>query len=73
MTKGNDKKSDPYQMADKTDALVIVTEWSDFTDLDFGLLKTKMNMPVLIDTKNMLDDRELVNEGFSYLGVGRGK
>ncbi len=65
--------SDPYQMADKTDALVIVTEWPDYTGLDFGLLKTKMNMPVLIDTKNMLDDRELVNQGFSYLGVGRGK
>jgi hypothetical protein len=32
-----------------------------------------MRKPVIIDTKNMLDDRQLVAGGMTYFGVGRGK
>jgi UDPglucose 6-dehydrogenase len=65
--------SDPYKAAKGADALVIVTDWPEFKDLDFNLIKSVMRKPVIIDTKNMLDDRQLVAGGMTYFGVGRGK
>lgn len=63
---------DPYVVAKDADALVIVTEWTEFKSLDFNLIRSKMKKPILIDTKNMLDDEQIVKKGFVYLGVGRG-
>jgi UDPglucose 6-dehydrogenase len=65
--------SDPYEVARGSDALVIVTDWPEFKKLDFDLIKSLMNKPVLIDAKNMLDDDQLIRKGFLYAGVGRGK
>jgi UDPglucose 6-dehydrogenase len=64
---------DPYMAAKGADALVIITEWPEFRNLEFGLLKQAMRNPVLIDTKNMLDDAAMEGAGFTYFGVGRGK
>ncbi|MFC1943365.1 UDP-glucose dehydrogenase family protein [Chloroflexota bacterium] len=63
---------DPYALAKGADALVIVTEWPEFKNLNFDLIKLTMKKPVLIDTKNMLDDEQMLEKGFLYLGVGRG-
>ena len=65
--------ADPYQAARGTDALVLITGWPEFKSLDFDLLKVTMKKPVIIDTQNILDDVQLVEKGFSYFGVGRGK
>jgi UDPglucose 6-dehydrogenase len=62
-----------YEVAEGADALVILTDWPEFKKLDFQLLKSSMRKPVIIDTKNMLDDRQLVAGGLTYIGVGRGK
>ena len=62
-----------YEVVEGADALVIVTDWPEFKDLNFKLIKTAMRNPVIIDTKNMLDDRQLVASGMTYFGVGRGK
>lgn len=64
---------DPYQVAKGADALVIITEWPEFKSLDFDLIKSTMKKPVLIDTKNMLDDEQMMGKRFLYIGVGRGK
>jgi UDPglucose 6-dehydrogenase len=64
--------ADPYETARDSDALVIITDWPEFKELDFDLIKTTMNKPVLIDTKNILYDKELEAKGFFYSGVGRG-
>ncbi len=64
---------DAYAAARDADALVIVTDWPEFKDLDFNLIKSMMRQPVIIDTRNMLDDRQLTAAGISYYGVGRGK
>lgn len=64
--------SDPYALAEGADALVIVTEWPEFESLNFDLIKSTMKKSVLIDTKNMLDDEQMLKKGFLYLGVGRG-
>ena len=65
--------SDPYSLAKGADALVIVTDWPEFKDLDFDLIKSLMRKPVLIDAKNMLYDRRLGTKGFIYSGVGVGE
>ena len=65
--------SDPYQTAIGADALVIITEWPEFKDLKFDLIKESMNKPVILDTKNLLCDGQLSEKGFIYFGIGRGK
>lgn len=63
---------DPYQVAKNSDALVIMTDWPEFRELDFNLIKSTMKKPVLIDARNMLDRERLVAKGFLYFGVGTG-
>lgn len=62
---------DAYTVARDSDALVIVTDWPEFKNLDFALIKSIMRRPILIDAKNMLDSR-VSEKGIIYLGVGRG-
>jgi len=64
--------SDPYAVARAADALVIVTDWPEFRELDFAQIKSVMKKPVLIDARNMLNGEQLVAKGFVYSGVGRG-
>lgn len=65
--------SDAYAVAKNSSALVLVTEWSEFKNLDFARIKSLMKKPVFIDAKNMLDDEQMIKQGFTYLGVGRGR
>ena len=64
--------TDPYQAARGSDALVIMTGWPEFKELDFDLVKSIMKKPVLIDARNMLDGGSLMAKGFLYSGVGTG-
>jgi UDPglucose 6-dehydrogenase len=64
--------TDPYTVARDGDALVIVTDWPEFKELDFDLIKSIMKRPVLVDAKNMLDKEQLISKGFLYSGIGRG-
>jgi UDPglucose 6-dehydrogenase len=63
---------DAYQAAKNSDALVIATDWPEFRELDFDLIKTMMKQPVIIDAKNLLEGRSLLEKGFRYSGVGTG-
>jgi UDPglucose 6-dehydrogenase len=65
--------ADPYTVARGADALVIVTDWPEFKNLDFDLIKSVMKTPVLIDSRNMFDAEQLMAKGFRYFGVGRGQ
>jgi UDPglucose 6-dehydrogenase len=65
--------SSPYEVARGSDALVIATDWPEFRNLDFDLIKTSMKRPVLIDARNMLDEEQLIEKGFLYTGIGKGK
>jgi UDPglucose 6-dehydrogenase len=65
--------SDPLAAAQKTDALIFVTEWPEFKNLSFQEIKSVMHKPVIIDAQNMLDAEFLRSLGFTYLGVGRGQ
>ena len=64
-------ETDPERLADGCDALVLVTEWQQFHDLDYKKMASLMNNPVIIDGRNFLEPEELEGAGFRYVGVGR--
>jgi UDPglucose 6-dehydrogenase len=63
---------DPYDMARGSDALILITEWNEFKQLDLVRLRTVMKTPVLFDGRNVYDPLEVRQLGFTYRGVGRG-
>ncbi len=62
---------DPYEAARGASALVVLTEWPEFIQLDFERIKSAMANPVLLDGKNLLAELSLRERGFHYMGVGR--
>jgi UDPglucose 6-dehydrogenase len=56
---------------DGADAAVLVTEWPELRDLDWGQAASRMRNKLLVDGRNMLDSRELRALGFEYEGIGR--
>ncbi len=63
---------DPYIMAEGCDALVVMTEWNEFKQLDRPRLRDLMRHPVIYDGRNIYEPDEMVKSGFIYRGVGRG-
>jgi UDPglucose 6-dehydrogenase len=64
--------NDPYEMAKGCDALIVVTEWNEFKQLDLEKLKGLLKSPVIFDGRNIYDPASMKNLGFTYRGVGRG-
>jgi UDPglucose 6-dehydrogenase len=57
---------------DGADAVVLVTEWPEFRELDWtGEIKRRMRVPLVVDGRNFLDREELIQAGFTYEGIGR--
>jgi len=61
----------PHDGSEGADAIVIATEWPEFRDLDWKLIKSKTRTPVLVDGRNLLNAQEMKKHGFKYEGVGR--
>jgi len=53
------------------DAIVVVTEWNEFKQLDLQRLKRLMRRPVVVDGRNIYDPEEMRRLGFVYRGIGR--
>jgi UDPglucose 6-dehydrogenase len=64
-------ETDPERLADGCDALVLVTEWTEFQTYNYSKMAKLMNMPILIDGRNFLNQGTLEESGFRYLGIGR--
>jgi UDPglucose 6-dehydrogenase len=62
---------DPYQVADNADAISVMTEWSQFTELDLERLRSAMRGRAFVDLRNLFDPTRLRALGFAYEGVGR--
>ncbi len=54
-----------------SDAVVLVTEWDEFSDLPLEQMKKLMRRPLIIDGRNFLDPRKIRDAGFTYEGIGR--
>lgn len=64
-------ETDPERLADGCDALLVVTEWLQFRNLDYAKMAKLMSHPVIIDGRNFLDRDSLRKAGFRYVGIGR--
>lgn len=62
--------TDPYEAVTGCDALVIATDWADYAKLDWARIKKLMKGNVVIDGRNLLDGRWLIELGFRYEGIG---
>jgi UDPglucose 6-dehydrogenase len=62
---------DAYQVAAGADAIVLVTEWNEFRQLDMARIKKLMRHPVVIDGRNIYDPSVMRKLGFTYRGIGR--
>ncbi len=62
---------DPYEAAKGADALVIVTEWNEFRNLDLGQIMKLLNQPFFFDLRNIYDPEKMRAAGFKYYSVGR--
>jgi len=59
------------ELAAEADALVLVTEWREFRDLDLTKLARSMTRAVLIDGRNLYAPEKAIAAGFNYAGMGR--
>jgi UDPglucose 6-dehydrogenase len=56
------------QAAEDADAIVIVTEWQQFAEIDFNTLKVRMRAPIIIDLRNFLNEKQV--RGCKYFSIG---
>jgi UDPglucose 6-dehydrogenase len=57
------------EVADDADALVLVTEWQQYLELDWEALASRMRCRIVLDGRNALDRARLTRFGFRYLGI----
>ena len=64
--------SDPYVAAKDADAILLMTDWSEYPALDWTKLYKSMRKPALVfDTRNCLDADKLRKIGFTVLNIGK--
>lgn len=64
---------DPYDAVEGADALVLMTPWEQYKELDFQDIKARMGRPVVFDTANLWSANDLIQHGFEYFDIGRGR
>jgi UDPglucose 6-dehydrogenase len=63
--------ADAYEAANDADALLILTDWQEFADLDLRRMNQALRYPIIIDGRNLYDPAVMNDYGFTYLSVGR--
>lgn len=61
----------PYGALEQADALAIVTEWNEFRNPDFEVMRRLMRDPVIFDGRNVYQPARMASLGFIYHGIGR--
>ncbi len=62
--------TDEYEVLKDSDALLIITECTDFRSPDFSKIKELLNKPILFDGRNIFDKKEMNELGFEHYGIG---
>jgi UDPglucose 6-dehydrogenase len=60
-----------YDALTGADALLVVTEWNEFREPDFGRMKRLMRRPIVLDGRNLYDPQKMRGLGFTYASIGR--
>jgi len=61
----------PYGAVEGADGLVIVTEWQEFRNPDFEVIKRLLKEKVIFDGRNLYEPRQMSAHGFKYYAIGR--
>ena len=62
---------DAYDAANGCDALLILTEWKEFAELDLAKVHSLLKYPIIIDGRNLYDPEQMASAGFIYHSIGR--
>jgi len=60
-----------YDALENSDALIVVTEWNEFRNPDFDLIKSMMKQPVVFDGRNIFTPEKMRELNFTYFSIGR--
>ena len=63
--------SSQYQALEKSDALIIATEWSEFRTPDFEMMTQKTTNKIIFDGRNLFDVHKMKELGYHYESIGR--
>ncbi|MGA3082099.1 MAG: UDP-glucose/GDP-mannose dehydrogenase family protein [Terracidiphilus sp.] len=63
--------ADLYEAATDADALLILTDWKEFAEIDLARLKRMLRFPIVIDGRNLYKPQRMLEHGFTYVSVGR--
>ena len=59
-----------YETVENADAVILITEWSEFRLPDWDLVGELINQKVIFDGRNLYDKKALAKRGFAYYGIG---
>ena len=54
-----------------TDAVLILTDWKEFANIDLAKLNRAVRFPIVIDGRNLYKPQTMADHGFTYVSVGR--
>ncbi|MBI4226140.1 UDP-glucose 6-dehydrogenase, partial [Candidatus Roizmanbacteria bacterium] len=63
--------NNPYDAAKSSAALVILTEWNEFKQIDLQKINKIMKKPLIFDGRNIYETKTMKDLGFTYFSVGR--
>ena len=63
--------ADLYEAAKDADAVLILTDWKEFAQIDLVRLNQALKFPIVIDGRNLFLPEEMAEHGFTYVSIGR--
>jgi UDPglucose 6-dehydrogenase len=60
-----------YAAAKGADAVLVLTDWCEFADLDLKRLSSVMRYPIVVDGRNLFDPKTMHEHGITYVSIGR--
>ncbi len=61
----------PYEAAQDAEAILITTEWQEFSNMDWDRLRKIVSRTLIVDGRNMFNPSDLTSRGFHYVSIGR--
>jgi UDPglucose 6-dehydrogenase len=62
---------DLYEASKDADAVLILTDWKEFADIDLVRLNKSVKFPIVIDGRNLYQPQQMLDHGFTYVSMGR--
>jgi UDPglucose 6-dehydrogenase len=60
-----------YDAARDADAVLILTDWKEFAEIDLARLNNAVRFPIVVDGRNLYRPQQMLDHGFTYVSVGR--